>query len=157
MNNHRCNGALTVAWIFRHPFLLTEKLVQVWESSVRATHLFLSEEEIEKIKEYVPEALKEVEVLVVIRDENHQPAGFMGVEDQRLEMLFITQEKRGKGFGKALLQYGMKNYYVNSLTVNEQNPAARDFYEHMGFKTYKRTKVDEQGNPYPLLYMRPEK
>lgn len=133
---------------------LIRQLVQVWESSVRATHLFLSEEEIEKIKEYVPDALKEVAVLVVIRDENHQPAGFMGVEDQRLEMLFIAQEERGKGLGKKLLEYGMEKYSVNSLTVNEQNPQAEGFYEHMGFKTYKRTEVDEQGNPYPLLYMK---
>ena len=33
---------------------LTEKLVNVWESSVRATHHFLSDDEILKIKEYVP-------------------------------------------------------------------------------------------------------
>ena len=26
-------------------------------------------------------------------------------------------------------------------------------YEQMGFKVYKRTEVDEQGKPYPLLYM----
>ena len=28
------------------------------------------------------------------------------------------------------------------------------FYRHMGFETYKRTEYDEQGNPYPLLYMK---
>ncbi len=28
------------------------------------------------------------------------------------------------------------------------------FYWHMGFETYKRTDLDEEGNPYPLLYMR---
>lgn len=32
--------------------------------------------------------------------------------------------------------------------------AGRGFYEHMGFQVYKRTDLDEQGNPYPLLYMR---
>lgn len=37
--------------------------------------------------------------------------------------------------------------------VNEQNPQARGFYEHMGFEVYKRTDHDEQGNPWPLLYM----
>ena len=30
------------------------ELVRVWESSVRATHLFLSESEIDRIKGYVP-------------------------------------------------------------------------------------------------------
>ena len=48
----------------------------------------------------------------------------------------------------------MKNYAVNDLTVNEQNPLAKGFYEHMGFEVYKRTDQDEQGNPYPLLYMK---
>ena len=39
-------------------------------------------------------------------------------------------------------------------TVNEQNPQAVGFYEHLGFQTYKRTECDEEGNPYPLLYMK---
>ena len=32
-------------------------------------------------------------------------------------------------------------------------PSIRKFYERMGFRVYKRTDYDEQGNPYPLLYM----
>ena len=40
------------------------------------------------------------------------------------------------------------------VTVNEQNPQADGFYEHLGFQTYKRTECDEEGNPYPLLYMK---
>lgn len=43
-----------------------------------------------------------------------------------------------------------------NLAVNEQNPSAKGFYEHMAFKIYKRQGVDEQGNPYPLLYMKRE-
>ena len=49
---------------------------------------------------------------------------------------------------------GREFYTVNDLAVNEQNPLARGFYEHMGFEVYKRTEYDEQGSPYPLLYMR---
>lgn len=69
-------------------------------------------------------------------------------------MLFISNEKRGQGIGKQLLQYGMDNYSISELAVNEQNPQAKVFYEYMGFEVYKRTESDEQGNPYPLLYMR---
>ena len=58
------------------------------------------------------------------------------------------------GAGKALLQYGIEQYSVHDLAVNEQNPLAKGFYEHMGFTVYKRTERDEQGNPYPLLYMK---
>ena len=70
------------------------------------------------------------------------------------EMLFLSPEVRGKGLGKQLLQYGIETYNIQELTVNEQNPQAVGFYEHMGFQTYKRTDHDEEGNPYPLLYMR---
>lgn len=134
--------------------LLIKQLLEVWESSVRATHLFLSENEIENIKKYVPQALNEVPHLLVLNHENQCPIGFMGIAEQRLEMLFVADEERGKGAGKALLQYGIEQYSVYDLAVNEQNPLAKGFYEHMGFTVYKRTERDEQGNPYPLLYMK---
>ena len=76
----------------------------------------------------------------------------MGIDSNRLEMLFLSPEVRGKGLGKQLLQYGIETYNIQELTVNEQNPQAVGFYEHMGFQTYKRTDHDEEGNP--LLYMR---
>nr|WP_325212744.1 GNAT family N-acetyltransferase [uncultured Oscillibacter sp.] len=130
------------------------RLVEIWEKSVRATHLFLSAGEIEAIKAYVPQALKEVPHLVTAEEERGLPAGFMGIGGQRLEMLFLSPEERGKGLGRKLLQYGMDRYQVGELAVNEQNPQARGFYERMGFHVYKRTETDEQGGPYPLLYMK---
>lgn len=133
---------------------LVGRLLQVWEDSVRATHLFLTDAEIKDIKEYVPWALNEIAHLVTAEDEMGRPVAFMGIENGTLEMLFIAPEERGKGLGRRLLQYGMEHYAVRQLTVNEQNPQARGFYEHMGFHVYKRTDFDEQGNPYPLLYMR---
>ena len=69
----------------------------------------------------------------------------------------IKNNERGKGVGKQLLTYGIEKYNVNELTVNEQNPNAKRFYEHLGFKVYKRTELDEQGNNFPILYMRLEK
>lgn len=133
---------------------LIKGLLEVWENSVRATHLFLSDSEIQSIKKYVPQALNEVLHLLIAEDESGRAVAFMGVEAGSLEMLFIAPEERGKGLGKRLIQYGIKNYSVEKLTVNEQNPQAKGFYEHMEFQVYKRTDLDEQGNPYPLLYMR---
>ena len=116
--------------------LLIDTLLNVWEKSVTATHLFLSKEEIAQIAEFVPTALQEIPHLFVAVNEQEHPIAFMG-----------------KGVGKKLLQYAIKNWGVNELCVNEQNPLAKGFYEHMGFQVYKRTDTDEQGNPYPLLYM----
>ena len=133
---------------------LLNRLLDIWENSVRATHLFLSDEEVNNIKQYVPQALAGVEHLIIAGNESGQAVAFMGIENNRLEMLFISDDERGKGIGKQLLLYGISNYGVQELTVNEQNPQAIGFYEHMGFKTYKRTELDEEGNAYPLLYMR---
>ena len=132
---------------------LINRLLEIWEGSVRATHLFLSDTEIKSIKEYVPQALNGIAHLVIAKDDTDCPVAFMGIEDGTLEMLFISPKERAKGLGKRLIQYGIKNYAVERLAVNEQNPQARGFYEHMGFRVYKRTDLDEQGNPYPLLYM----
>lgn len=133
--------------------LLIERLLTVWEQSVRATHTFLSEAEIRRIREYVPQALDGVAHLI-IAEQDGIPVGFMGVDGERLDMLFLSPDARGKGLGKRLLQYGIAHYGVREVTVNEQNPQAVGFYEHCGFRTYRRTERDEQGGPYPLLYMK---
>lgn len=111
---------------------LLTSLLDIWEGSVRATHHFLSDAE----------------------NDRGEPVAFMGTEQSRLEMLFLSASDRRKGIGTRLLQYGVQNYGILEVTVNEQNPQAVGFYEHFGFQTYKRTDLDEQGDPYPLLYMK---
>ena len=133
---------------------LAEQLLKVWKRSVKATHLFLSDDEIERIEPDVRHALNEVTHLIVAENEKGEPVAFMGVTGEMLEMLFIAPKDRGKGVGKQLLLHGIKCYGIRKVTVNEQNPQAKGFYEHMGFQVYARTDHDEQGNPYPLLYMR---
>ncbi len=137
----------------RTPSLLKQLLV-IWEASVRTTHLFLSDAEVQKIKEYVPQAMTLVSHLVIAERETGCPIAFMGEEGQRLEMLFLSPEERGAGLGRQLLDYGIRRYGIHEVTVNEQNPQAVGFYEHMGFAAYKRTDHDEMGDPYPLLYMK---
>lgn len=130
-----------------------ERLTEVWESSARATHKFLSEPELLEIKKEVPDALRGVGRLFAAENEDGAPAAFMGVEGTSLEMLFVSAAERGHGLGGALLRYGVERCGVRSVAVNEQNPRASGFYEHMGFKAVRRTELDEQGRPYPLVYM----
>ncbi len=134
--------------------LLCEQLTEVWEKSVRATHLFLSDREIKEIRKDVPGAIYGVAHLIVAENGDRAHAAFMGIEEETLEMLFLTPEERGNGLGKLLMAYGIERYHVRRLTVNEQNPQAKGFYEHMGFQVCMRTDRDEQGRAYPLLYMR---
>lgn len=133
---------------------LIGRLVAVWEASVRATHHFLSESEIARIKAYVPQALGGVPCLIVAEDDEGRPVAFMGIAGDSLEMLFVAPEARGKGVGKRLILHGIRRHAVTQVAVNEQNPQARGFYEHMGFRVYDRVPYDDQGKPYPLLRMR---
>lgn len=134
--------------------MLINQLLIVWKNSVKETHLFLSKDEIENIEPYVFQVLNNIKHLIIETDDNGDPIAFMGIEDNKLEMLFIAPDFREKGLGKKLLLYGIENYQVNELDVNEQNPQAKGFYEYMGFKIYKRDELDGQGNPYPILHMR---
>ncbi|MBS7067637.1 MAG: GNAT family N-acetyltransferase [Lactococcus lactis] len=133
--------------------VLIEKLVNLWENSVKASHLFLSKKEIEEIKKYVPQALREIEHLIVETDKTENPIAFMGIYKNKLEMLFISPVHMKTGLGRKLIEEAIENYSVNELVVNEQNPKAKGFYEHLGFKVYKRNPIDEQGNQYPILFM----
>ena len=133
---------------------LMHQLLEVWERSVRATHLFLSADEVAEIKPYVPQALREIPHLVAAWRADGAPAGFLGVDGRKLEMLFLAPEERGKGLGRKLVQYGMERFDIREVTVNEQNPQARGFYERMGFCVCQRSELDEQGRPYPILKMR---
>lgn len=86
---------------------------------MKVTHTFLTEEEIQNIKQYVPQAVEHVQHLCIALSKQGKLLGFIGVADQRLEMLFIQVNARGQGISKQLLRYAIKNFDVKELTVNE--------------------------------------
>ena len=133
---------------------LLPALLEVWEASVRETHRFLTEADIARIRGYVPQALRGVPHLLIAERRPEVPVAFLGVDGERLEMLFLAPDERGRGLGRRMLEYAVRHYGVRELTVNAQNPQAIGFYEHMGFSVWKRTELDEAGDPFPLLYMR---
>ena len=131
-----------------------EKLLDIWETSVKATHLFLSGGEIEAIKQYVPQALKEIPHLVVAEDETGEPVGFMGVVDQMLEMLFVSAKERGKGIGKQLLEHGMDKYSVKSWLSMNRILLRRGSMSIWALQFIKGQTSMSREMPIPLLYMK---
>ena len=103
------------------------EVVEIWESSVRATHNFLTEEDIQYFKPLIlKEYLKAVE-LRSARDAEGKILGFLGVADRGLEMLFLDPKWIGKGVGAKLMKYALHHFEVNKVDVNEQNPQAVEF------------------------------
>ena len=130
---------------------LIERLLTVWESAVRATHLFLSDEEIRNIGSMCRRRSGRFLFWWSRSRRTELRQASLGLRNRMLEMLFVSAEKRGQGIGGQLLRFGMEHDGVSRLAVNEQNPLAQGFYAHMGFEVYKRTEFDEQGNPVPFV------
>lgn len=132
---------------------LLSRLTELWEASVRASHHFLREEDIENLKPYVTEGLASIRHLYVVFDTD-APTAFIGIQDEKIEMLFVSPQYLRKGIGKQLVNMAVKNHKAIFVDVNEQNPGARAFYEKLGFVEFGRTEMDEQGNPFPIIEMR---
>lgn len=131
---------------------IISNLINLWNASVRASHHFLTEEDILNLTPYVDEAIRYVTTLFVTYQENI-PVAFLGLEKDKIEMLFVSPTCFGKGIGKQLVRTAIEDYHVCYVDVNEQNPQAVGFYRHLGFHTFERTETDEQGNLFPILKM----
>ena len=129
------------------------QLVEIWQRSVRATHHFLQEADIIALKPLILEHYFAAVDLVCARGEEGEIAGFCGVHDGNIEMLFIAPEARGSGVGRLLVAYAINRQGARRVDVNEQNAQALGFYQHLGFGVTGRSPLDGQGKPYPLLHM----
>lgn len=129
------------------------EIVDVWEASVRATHHFLKEEDIQYFKPLILNEYLQSVNLFCTRNERDHIIGFLGTVDTKIEMLFIDPTNRGKGVGKSLLNYAIHQLGAKKVDVNEDNHQAVGFYKHMGFQVVSRSDVDGMGKPYPILSM----
>jgi len=133
------------------------KLIEIWEASVRATHDFLNEADIQALKPLILGQYFDAVDLVCAKTNNGDVSGFCGVHDGNIEMLFISPEARGKGIGSLLASHAINMKGATKVDVNEQNAQALGFYLRMGFSVIGRSPLDGQGKPYPLLHMELQK
>lgn len=70
-----------------------------------------------------------------------------------IEMLFVHPDAIGKGYGRTLLQFAIKNKGLRKVDVNEQNQRALKFYQKHGFSLTGRDNTDSEGKPYPILHL----
>ena len=128
-----------------------EALAGIWERSVMATHPFLREEDFNEIKSaLIPDYFPNVDLYAIA--DNGGYVGFMGLSLDSIEMLFIDSDRRGQGYGSALIEFA-KQRGATKVDVNEQNPSALDFYWAKGFRIIGRDETDDAGRPYPILHL----
>ena len=129
------------------------RLFDVWESSVRATHSFLTEADIQSLIPQVKSALGSFKPIYCLRAQDGEVSAFLGVAVSKIEMLFVHAGKRGNGAGRLLAEFAIHALHADSVDVNEQNAQAIGFYRHLGFGQTGRSPVDSAGNPFPILHL----
>lgn len=130
-------------------------LLDIWLRSVRATHIFLTEEDTQFFLPLVRGLLTSggLEVWVLCSD-SRAPMGFMGMSGSKMEALFLAPEFHRRGGGRRLVRLAQELRGDLTVDVNEQNPTACRFYLACGFVVEGRSELDSTGRPFPLLHMR---
>lgn len=129
-------------------------IINVWEASVRATHHFLTEDDIAYYKPLILNQYLDMVELRSLKAPDGEIVGFLGVAEGNLKMLFLHPSEFRKGLGKLMLEYAIHELGINKVDVNEQNPVATAFYLKHGFEVIGRSELDRQGKPYPILHMK---
>src|SRR5512143_48917 len=133
-----------------------ERLLEVWERSVRATHHFLTESDVAALRPLVAEELASGAIdWWVLVSAAKRPIGFLGFTNDTIEALFIDPDHHGQGGGKLLVAQAQRLAAgALAVDVNEQNESGLRFYEARGFVVVGRSPTDTVGRPFPLLHMK---
>lgn len=130
-----------------------EILTGVWLAAVRASHDFLTAEDLEFYRRKLPlEYMPAVEVYA-LRDVEGEWCAFVGLSGDAIEMLFVRPDCFGRGYGSRLLKFAINDKGCRRVDVNEQNLRALGFYLRHGFTLAGRDATDGEGRPYPILHL----
>lgn len=131
------------------------QLVDLWERSVRATHHFLTDNDIVSLRPLVAgELASKTTTWYVLTGAAGAPLGILGYAPGAIEGLFIDPDHLGRGAGTRLIAHAQELARgALTLEVNEQNEAAVSFYKAAGFSVISRSPLDGAGRPFPVLRM----
>jgi len=128
-------------------------LFDIWWRSARATHAFLSEQDLRDLAPLVRDlGLVQLDTWVLC-EQDAGPIGFLVMKDCEMEGLFIAPEWLRRGGGKMLVQHARSLHGRLTVEVNEQNGAALRFYQSQGFSIVGRSETDRNGRPFPLVHL----
>ena len=129
------------------------RALEIWRDAVDATHQFLSPEHRADIDAIVVEWLPTAD-LWLIDDETGRPVGFLAMDGNLIDALFVDPVVHGRGYGTALLNQALKLAPDAIVDASEQATNALPFYEARGFVRTGRSETDPGGRPYPLIHLK---
>ena len=129
-----------------------DRIVEIWCTSVDATHDFLSAEDRVSIEALVAEHIPKADLELLV-DETDTPLAFLKMDGVMIDTLFVAGDRLGQGLGSVMMRHAIDAHGASVLEVNEQNPQAVAFYERWGFAVTALAETDDHGRPYPTLTM----
>ena len=108
------------------------KVADIWLDTNIKAHNFIPAEYWKSNFKSVKEALLLAEVYVYEYDTEIQ--GFIGLNDEYVEGVFVSDEYQSQGIGARLLNYIKNNRDKLSLSVYQKNSRAISFYQREGFE-----------------------
>ena len=108
------------------------KVADIWLDTNIKAHNFISAQYWESNYEMVKEMLLQAEVYVC--ESNGEIQGFIGLNDEYIEGLFVSKEMQSHGIGTALLNYAKNKRSKLFLNVYQKNLRATAFYQREGFE-----------------------
>lgn len=106
-------------------------VMEIWKNENIKAHQFIKKEYWENNYNYVKEILPNAEIYVYIIEENI--VGFIGLENNYIEGIFIDTNNQCKGIGTALLNKIKENKNTLTLSVYKKNTKAIKFYKKNNF------------------------
>jgi len=128
-------------------------LTEIWLEAVRASHDFLTAGQIEGYRRRMPVEFLPAVPEIHVAERAGEPIGFIGMDGEEIDMLFVDPRSHGRGVGKALVDLITEGRSRLTVDVNEQNPRAHGFYLHLGFRETGRSATDPDGNPFPMIHL----
>ncbi|MBV1689742.1 acetyltransferase [Novosphingobium sp. G106] len=128
------------------------RALAIWRAAVDATHGFLSAEHRQEIDGIVSGFLPEAPLWIV--DDADLPVGFLVMDGDMIDALFVDPAVHGRGFGSALIAHALTLAPAALVDANEQASNALPFYEARGFVRIGRSELDSDGRPYPIVHLR---
>lgn len=116
------------------------RVADIWLKTNLKTHYFIPEQYWTNNYEVVKEMLPQAEVYVYEDDKIIQ--GFVGINDEYIEGIFVSDEMQSRGIGKMLLDYIKDKKDRLQLKVYQKNVRAMSFYQREGF-TIQSESMDE--------------
>lgn len=116
------------------------RVADIWLKTNLKAHFFIPEQYWISNYEFVKELLPQAEVYVYEDDRMIQ--GFIGINDEYIEGIFVSDEMQSRGIGKMLLDYIKDKKDKLQLKVYQKNVRAMSFYQREGF-TIQSEEMDE--------------